>query len=63
MEYAFSAITVTDVNDIQPVYGQESYYSLQNEDASVNDPVVTATCTDNDDGTTLSYRCVVWFVI
>ena len=45
---------MTDVNDVDPSYGQDSYYALVDEDASVNDPVVTATCTD--DSTSISYR-------
>ena len=45
---------MTDVNDVDPSYGQDSYFALVDEDATVNDAVVTATCTD--DGTTLSYR-------
>ena len=45
---------MTDVNDVDPTYAQDSYYALVDEDASVNDPVVTATCTD--DSTSLSYR-------
>ena len=45
---------MTDVNDVDPSYGQDSYFALVDEDASVNDPVVTATCTD--DGTSISYR-------
>ena len=45
---------MTDVNDVDPSYGQDSYFALVDEDSSVNDAVVTATCTD--DGTSLSYR-------
>ena len=49
---------MTDVNDMQPEYAMDSYFALVGEDASVNDVVATAVCTDNDDGTTLSYRYI-----